>query len=268
MNLIYFELTKNRKVFLISTLVVSLVISISLLFYPLYNHYATSINNTLNLLPPKTLEGLGISLSGKGDILSYYTFFFPLYSFLLAIAASIIGLNVLSASKEEHQNDFYFRKPIKRKRILRIKILANLAWLILSFLIYVLISLILILILKRDSISIRLLLEIDLSLLLLELVFYFIGLLIGSFLRSPRRNIIIAMIIAISFKLISVFVSSFNLTILEYINPFSYFTVYDIIDAGKFQYRFLVITTFLVFFLYQFVGGIYENEEIGGDSLD
>lgn len=267
MIIIQNEFVRSRRPYIISSIVLSAIIILSFSLYPLYYSNLDYFKALFDKFPPTTLSFLGIAYD-YGNILSYYTFIFTFLAIICAFRALLVGMRIFSIDNLEQRARFYYVKPIERKRVFLYKVIGNLAWLVISFVWYHLLSFILILIFKRNSISNLTILQINTSLLLLEIVFFFIGLIVGSFLKKEHRLWVFALVIVIIFKCISFIDSSLKIVILRYINPFSYFTVSEIIEAGKYQYRFLIVTVVIVFFLYQFCSGIYENEEIGGDSFD
>lgn len=263
-----FELKKTKKGCIIFTSIIIFVLIVTMALYPLYTKNESYFLNLFSKMSPSTLQRLGIDLSNCFEPLSYYSLLFSFISIFGALFAAYLGVASMSIDRLNNANEFYFIKPIKRKKIIHYKILANISILFISTIIYNLISFIMILIVKSTSISYLKLFQINSSLFLLELVFLFIGMLVGLLLKNNKTFLIPSIVIVIIFELLNFIEDSFDLVILKYINPFSYFTVTDIITTGKYQYSFLVASTFIVFFLFSFVLGIYESEEIGGDSLE
>ncbi len=262
------EFHKSKKIFLISALIIIPFIIIYLSLYPLYLNYIDYFKELLSNVPPKIRLFFNIDLNSIETITAYYTFVFKLLSSIVSITTIWVGIRVLATDKSGDCFSFYFKKPLSRKKILLIKIAANLVWLLICFTAFHIISFLMILILNRHELTILLLLQINSSLILIALVFYFIGLVIGAYLKTDYYSFWISLLTIFIFTVISIIDQSFNIWLLEYLNPLSYFQISDILETGTYQYRFLVATTFLLFFLYQYVTALYENEEIGGNNFD
>lgn len=268
MNLFYKELNKSRHIYLTSALIIFPFIILYLSLYPLFYKHNLYFYNIAILLPDKIRIYFNIDLNTFSNFTTYYTFVFKLLSMLVTITTIFSGLRVFGCDYDDNINYLYALKPISKRKIIYIKIAANLVWLVLCFISFHLITTLLFLILRHNELSFLLLLQINSSLVLIGLVFLFLGMVIGFYLRSSKHAFFIALLTTFIFFVISIIDQTFDIYLLEYLNPLSYFQISDILEKGSYQYRFLFITIFLVFFLYHYISALYENDEMGGNNFD
>lgn len=268
MSLFFEEIKKSRVIYITAIIISAIFIIIYLSFYPLYVKNIDTIYQIVYQMLPELRDYFNISLIGLETVTNYYSFVFKFVSIFIAVISLWGGIRVLSLDKEEEKTTFYFIKPISRDKILLIKLGANLLWLTSGFLVYHAISFLMMIYLNRHDLSGLILLQINSSLYFIATIFSLIGVVIGAYLKSSRYALPISILTVFIFTVISIINHSFTIYFLEYLNPLSYFKITDILETGQYQYHFIVITVFLLFFLYQYVNALYTHEEIGGDSLD
>lgn len=255
-----FDLKRSLKTSVIFTAIMFIILVLGLIAYKCAFYKQDNFLSFINNLPSFVIKGLGIKTDGN---YSFYDFYAILVNFILIIAAlfaSFIGFFCILKDKKDDADAFYFKKPINKVNIIKQKILACFVLLLASTLIYHIVAFIFIIIIK-EKYNFKIMFYIDSSIFLLELVFLLFGALIGLFINKKRSFIAPSIITIFIFEFINILSQAFNITFLKYINPFSYFNVLDIVKTQKYQYRFIVITTFLVLFLSNFIIGVYNSEE-------
>ena len=255
-----FDLKRSLKTSVIFTAIMFIILVLGLIAYKCAFYKQDNFLSFINNLPSFVIKGLGIKTDGN---YSFYDFYAILVNFILIIAAlfaSFIGFFCILKDKKDDADAFYFKKPINKVSIIKQKILACFVLLLASTLIYHIVAFIFIIIIK-EKYNFKIMFYIDSSIFLLELVFLLFGTLIGLFINKKRSFIAPSIITIFIFEFINILSQAFNITFLKYINPFSYFNVLDIVKTQKYQYRFIVITTFLVLFLSNFTIGVYNSEE-------
>lgn len=265
MTLFYYELSGIKRKAIFYTLLILILSSLLIGLYPLYMDHQSYFTSLYDKMSPKMLANLGINKDVAFKTLGYYSILFNIISIIFAIMACSLGIQIIYKNRLNNEELFYFTKPMPRKKIFIYKLSASIFVLAISFILYQILTMSLLLIVKEDNFSMLKLIQINTSELLLSLVFLTVGMVVGGFLRHAKTITIPSLITVMVFLIINIFEKSFELTIIKYLNPFSYFTVSDIIATGKYQYRFLVATVFIVFFALSFSLAIYENEELGGN---
>lgn len=254
-----YDLKKSIKISIIFEILMILVLILGLILYNSLIYKQDNIYTYLEDLPKFILRGLGIKEGKSYDFFYYYALLTNVVLIISALFSNFLGFSLIFRDKKDDAIGFYLKKPIKRESIVKQKLLAGFIILFVSCFIYHLISSFLILILSNTAYNFRLLLYMNSSILLMEIVFFLIGMIVGLFLDKKRNFIIPSILTILSCEFIHIVSQAFNLTALKYINPFSYFNVLDIALTQKYQYRFIVITTFLVLFLYNFIIGLFES---------
>ncbi len=259
MNVVKFDLKRIKNIVLVFNIIMILYLTLTLCLYPVLTTNKDSFNNLINNLPSLLKKALGIKSTLEG-ILNYYALTINIVLIIGALYAIFLGFFLILKDKKDNVSSFYLNKPISEISVIKQKIIAGILALLISCLLYHIISIILIFIFKNESINIWTIFQINSSIFLLEIVFFLVGMLIGLFINKKRTFIIPSIITIFIFEEVHLISNALNITILKYINPFSYFNVLDILNTGSYQYRFIVITVFLVIFLYNFIINIYKEK--------
>lgn len=255
-----FDLKKSLKTTVIFTGAMLAILILGIIFYKCAYYKQENFLNFVNKLPNFIIKGLGIKTDGN---YSFYDFYAILVNFILIIAAlfaNFLGFFGILRDKKDDADNFYFKKPINKGSIIKQKTLACIILLLASTIIYHIIASVFVIIIK-EKYNFKIMFYIDSSIFLMELVFLLFGILIGLLINKKRSFIAPSIITIFIFEFINILSQAFNIVFLKYINPFSYFNVLDIVKTQKYQYRFIVITTFLVLFLYNFIIGIYNSDD-------
>lgn len=253
-----FELKRSLKIAIYFTIAMLLTLIIGMILYKCSYQDQDNYFNFIDKLPQFIINGLGIKTDGNYSLYDFYAILTNFVLIIAALFATFLGFFGIQRDKKDDACIFYYKKPINKDSIIKQKIFAGLILLLSSSLIYH-ISASLIILIIHEKYYFKMMLYIDSSIFLLELVFLLFGILVGLFINKKRSFIAPSIITIFIFEFINILSRAFNLTVLKYINPFSYFNVLDIVITQKYQYRFIVITTFLVIFLYNFIVGLYNS---------
>ncbi len=253
--IVFYEFKRVLKRNYISLLLLLILALIPLFAYNIVYIYSYKIDQNLVNANQKILNIFNINKENFTTVNGYYAFYIKIMSFICAMFAVSIGIEVARRDKISRTKDFLYTKPIKRSFIIIYRIIASLLFIFLFILIIFVSSIILYSIKKYDFNSLKLF-QIDFSLFLLMSVFFSYGLVLGGFFH--KKIYLVSFISIIPFFLINVLDQFISFDLLYYINPFSYFSFDKIISDG-YQYSTIVITLFLQVFLMNFGINIYEN---------
>ena len=241
MKLYKLSLKRYLKTSVIWALPLFLLLIISLSFFPTLKDNQFNINLFLIKQNPETLKFLEINSDTFSTPLGFYAYIFPLLTLLGAFSASHLGLQVMLDDRLDNIQIFLLTKPLTRKEILNTKKLSAITILFLENIFFNIVSIILLFVINSSSeINFIQLIQINTSLLLLQITFMFITMMIASFFKKPKSLLLKSLIIILLFFILSMIELTYPNVILKYINPFSYFTVADLITTGTYQYRFIV----------------------------
>lgn len=262
MKIVNIYLSRYKKLAIFWTITILAVLIITLSLYTVVNNNHVKIEEIFNQYPKETLEAFGINVDTIFTPLGYYCYIFKFITLVSAFFAAHLGLTVILDDKKNLTSVFLLTKPLNRKEIYNKKKNAALLLILISNIIYFVVSLIMILIIKgSQSFDFLNLVYINFSVLLLQLTFFYISMMVSSFINKPKNLIRYSVIIILAFFCLSIIEGAYPNIVLRYINPFSYFSVDDILKTHSYQYRFLIASVFIVFFSNTFARVNYEQED-------
>ena len=104
--------------------------------------------------------------------------------------------------------------------------------------------------------------EINSAMILAQLTFASLGFLVGSLIRNPKFIFIKSDIVIIFFLLLAIPERIYDITILRYINPFSYLSVRDILVENGYKISFIIASGFIMIFSITISKSIYSEYEL------
>ncbi len=238
-------------------LIVMLVLTILLIsFYGVVNINKDNITSNLSNIDQNILNIFDINKESFTQIDGYYIFIIKILEFVFSIYALILGTNIASYDKQKNTRDYLYTKPLKRDRIMKDRIIASSIILLIMTLLVLIISLIIFNIFNRYY-ELYIILLSTLSLFIISLIFYGIGLIVGGL--ANKAKIIISLSVWLLFIIIHVLDIYFNLKVLYYLNPFSFFNTNEILSGESYPYSALLISLFYLVFTISFGINIYDS---------
>lgn len=246
MNIVKRELKSNLKSMIIWSISLILLISLWMVkFQSIAGN--TQINELLNSMPQKMLAAFGmdktniLSLGGFISALSLYLYL------ILGIHAVLLGSNIIAKEERDKTAEYLFTLPISRKKVVEGKLISTI--INLSILNLITLSSILISIkkYKKDEGFYKFMLLLFLSLFIVQLIFLSIGMLISSINKRYKKSSNISVsILMITFILASLINMVDSVDFLKYITPFKYFDANYILNEGKMEPVFIVISLLII----------------------
>lgn len=231
MNLLKLESKKNLKGSIIWAVVLSGILFLYLAFFPSMKDagFSELLEGKLDMLPAGFLETFGLTeIPDFSVFMEYYSYVFQFIIIGLSIYGMVLGTKSLSSEEGDKTIEFLYAKPITRTQIVISKMLSS----IISILI-VLISVILISILSdllfSDGSNIEMIINLNKIMIIPVLVYWAIGFLISSFLKSDSKSIVISLSIFFGTYLLGIIAGTINdLEFLNYFSPINYNTTSDV----------------------------------------
>lgn len=255
-TLIKNEFKSSIKPFIICSITIILFIVIAILSYPLYE------KNIMNISKWPHIILKILSLESKNTIDSFYGVVVEYSLILGAIMAFFLAFKAILWDTKNGYNIYLFTKPIERKKIFINKIIAIIFELVLFNILFNIISIILLKIISNSTNSIINIILINSALLLSQITFAALAMMFSSFIKKPKHIYPIAILIIFIFLLVSIIENIINISVLRYINPFSYFKVSDIVLYGKYKLSFIIASLFIIVFSISISYREYETLEI------
>ena len=256
MKVLFNEISRIFKTHYIG-LIIMLVFTIILIssYHIVYLNQDNILNNMSNI-DQNILSIFDINKDSFVNVDGYYIFSIKILEFVFAIYSVLLGTNVASYDKALNTKDYLYTKPLKRDRIMKNRIIASSIILFIMALLVLIISLIIFTIFHKHY-ELYILLLSNLSLFIISLIFLGIGLVVGGL--SNKATILKSISIILVFILIHVLDIYFNLKVLYYLNPFSFFNTNLILNGGSYPYSALLISLFYLVFFISFGINIYDS---------
>ena len=247
MNIFKLEFKKKFKSMLIWTACILAWALIVVMFIP------TLVEQGQNFAD--ILENMGtfgdvfnIDASTFSTVLGIIGMYFGMLLLVFGIQAANYGFGLVTIEESELTADFLITKPVKRSTIITYKVLASLAILLITNILYVVSVYSLVLAVSSDypvdNTALFLVLS---SAFFVQLFFFGVGLLISLFLKKVKSVTPFSMGLVFSMFILSTFARTFEIKFLEYINPFSYFETATIAAEAKFNIPYFIINLFVFF---------------------
>ena len=240
MNIFLHELRAYRKSIIIWSLSMALVAVMFILIFSGISSDIEAFKSVLMSVPEVVRKLLSIYVEGISRLEGFYTFVFIYIVLCGAIQAMNIGVSIVSKEVREKTADFLLTKPVSRKRILTSKLLAALASLVITNIIYLAIAVPMTLTVKSEF-SMKIFLMISATLFFVQLMFLSLGVIVSVISGKIKSVISISLSTVFGFFIISMLGSVIGDKAVRYISPFQYFDLAYIVKNGAYEASYIYI---------------------------
>lgn len=190
---------------------------------------------------------------------SYYAFMMEYIIIAGAIMATVLATKTIVHDKKGGYDEYLFSLPTTRGMIFLNKLLTiaielfvfNIGFYILSFVFNSIFDF---------NIPLKKLLEFNSALTLSSITFASIGVMVGSFIK-PKLIYLKNLIFIFFLVIVAIPERLYNIYLLRYINPFSYFKLEEIIESG-YKSSFLIASGCLIIFTISISKTIYDEYDV------
>jgi len=183
---------------------------------------------------------LSIYVESLSTLEGFYSFVFVYIVLCGAIQAMNLGVSIVSKEVRDKTADFLLTKPVSRVEILTSKLLAALAALVMTNIIYLAITVPMTLTVK-SAFSMKIFLMISATLFFVQLIFLALGVIVAVMARKIRSVISISLSTVFGFFIISMLGSVIGEKAIRYISPFKYFDLAYIVKHAAYETSFMII---------------------------
>lgn len=215
-------------------------------FFPMLKSDMDNFLKLMDNFPPAMKAMMGIVVANFASTLGYYTFVFTYSSLFAAIQAMNLGVGIVSKEEREKTADFLMTKPVSRVNILTAKLLSVLTVLIITNIIYTLISFAFVRGMADGDYDAKKFVLINASLFITQLIFFSIGLIVSVSAKKIKSVLPISLGLVFGFFAISAFAVTAASDKLRYLTPFQYFKAEYILAQGKYENVYALIGLFIV----------------------
>lgn len=255
MNILMQELKMGRKSLIVWCASLVGTFTVFMMLYPFISEQAATFTKVFESFPPEFRKAFGLTTTNLGEVLGYYSFAFLYIILAGAVQAMNLGVSILSAEVREKTGDFLFVKPVKRTKIITLKIVAVLIELGIVNIVICLANLIIINLVSKEAFDIKLYLLLTGTLLFIQLFFASLGLAVSVFLKRIRTVLPISMGVVFLFYIIYLLNQTLEDPKLAWISPFGYFDLAYVSEhvayQGKFIAAWFVLSAIFIFFTYK-----------------
>ncbi len=206
---------------------------------------------------------MNINTNTFSTVLGIIGMYFGMLLIIFGIQAANYGFGLVTVEESELTADFLITKPIKRSKIMTNKILASLSVMFITCTVYTVLSYLAVMQAAGEyAADKKALILVLVSSFFVQLFFFAVGLLISLFLKKVKSVTPFSMGLVFSLFIIDAFARTFDIKILEYINPFSYFEANTIASEAKYNMTYFIINIFVVILCIVSSYILYEKRDI------
>jgi ABC-2 type transport system permease protein len=245
MNMFFHELKAYRKSTIIWACSMAGLAVLYILMFSAVSGDIESFKNVIKSMPEIIRKLLSIYVDSISTLEGFYSFVFVYIVLCGAIQAMNLGVSIVSKEVREKTADFLLTKPVSRKEILTYKVLAALASLAITNIIYFLITVPMTLTVKSEF-NMGIFLMISATLFFVQLMFVSLGIIVSVIAGKIKSVISISLSTVFGFFIISMFGSVIGDKAIRYLSPFKYFDLSYIVKNAAYETSFIIVEIIFV----------------------
>lgn len=246
MNMYLHELKVSRKSTIIWTVSLIAVVVLFINLFPAFSSDAGTMEKVLENFPEEFKKAFGLSDFDLSTALGFYSYIFTFILLSAAIQAMNLGTGILSAEVREKTADFLLVKPVTRHQIITSKLLAALTNIVITNAFVIIAAFVSAEAVLPESYSKKLFFMITITMFFVQLIFIALGFLISVVTKKIKSVLPVSLSIVFGFYILDMFGSVIGEDKMQYITPFKYFDLAHIIEAGKYEVKFIILSVILV----------------------
>jgi len=241
MNIFLHELKAYRKSIIIwAGSMAALAVMYIFIFSSIPINEIESFKNLIRSMPEGLRKALSIYVDSISTLEGFYSFVFVYVVLCGAIQAMNLGVSIVSKEISEKTADFLLTKPVKREKILTCKLLAALASVTITNIIYWAITIPMTFTVKSEF-SMKIFLMISATLFFVQLMFIALGVVVAVITGKIKSVISISLSTVFGFFIIGMLGSVLGDEAVRYITPFKYFDLAYITQNAAYEISFIIV---------------------------
>jgi ABC-2 type transport system permease protein len=217
-----------------------LIVVLFLSFYPSFTKDMEGFKKLMEGYPVAIRKALGLNLEYLFTILGFYCFPLSFITLCGAIQAMNLGTSIVSKEVQEKTADFLLTKPVTRTTVLTSKLLAALASIIITNIVYLAAASIIAFQVKTESFSFNVFFMLSLTLFFVQLIFLAVGIIISVSVPKIKSVLTVSLATVFAFYFLGMFSDTTGDQAKRYLSPFKYFDTAYIIKHASFEAAFLI----------------------------
>ena len=241
MNMFLHELKAYRKSAIIWTIALVALVVLFLSMFPSFSREAEEFKKLLEGYPEALRKALGLSVENIGSILGFYSYVFLYISLVGAIQAMNLGTSIVSKEVRDKTADFLLTKPVSRAKIMTSKLLAAVASLVITNVVYLAVATMMASLVETKEYSTKVFVLLSLTLFFLQLIFLALGIIVSVVVPRIKSVLPISLGTVFAFFIIGALASTTGDNALRYISPFKYFDFAYIVQNSSYETSFMMV---------------------------
>ena len=241
MNMFLHELKAYRKSTLLWTLSLAILIILFLSIFPVFSQNAEEMKKLLEGYPEGIRKALGISIDSFTTLLGFYPFVFGYILLCGAIQAMHLGTSLI-AKEMKGTAEFLLVKPVTRHQVITAKLLAALVSIIITNIVYLLVSSLMATFISTETLTINTFLLVSLTLFYLQLIFLALGMLFSVVIPKIKSILSVTLGTVFGFFIINLLDSSVGEKSIRYVSPFEYFDITYISKNASYEIPYVILS--------------------------
>jgi ABC-2 type transport system permease protein len=246
MNVFWREIKAYRNSTLIWVIALSLLVVVFLTMYTAFTKDIETSRKILANLPPAIKKAFNFSSSNFFTIYGFFGYLFTFVGLAGTVQAMNYGVGILSKEDSGKTADFLLSKPISRTKVIISKLIAVLALVLFTNIIFSAVALTMAYIVSTDAFSSHTFLLISGILLLIQVFFVALGFLLSQIIPKIKSSITVALPAVFVFFFTGVIAAIIGDDKLYYLTPFKYYNTDYIIANSAYETKFLIIEAVFV----------------------
>lgn len=261
MNIFIYELKAYRKSAIIWSFSMYVLAFMYILIFKGLGEEIEAFRVFISNLPEIAKKLFNLYLDSISTLEGFYSLVFPFVVLCGAIQAMNLGISIVSKEVRDKTADFLMTKPVSREFVLTSKILAAFSLLIVTNIIYLVLT-----VFSTNALaveySLKLFLMISLTLLFVQLIFLALGIIISVMAGKIKSVISISLSTVFGFYIVGSLGSVIGEEKARYISPFRYFDAGYIIRNAAYETPYIIVGC--VFIIAAIAGSylVYKKKDI------
>jgi ABC-2 type transport system permease protein len=263
MNLYLREMRAHRKSLIIWCIGMVAMIGSGMGKYAGYSSSGLSINELFEKMPKSLQAFMGVGSLDMSTAVGYYGLLFMYLVLMAAIHAAMLGATIISKEERDKTAEFLFVKPIPRRKIVSIKLLAAFTNVFILAMVTWISSLLIVGSYAEgetvgSNIGITMV-----GMLILQVLFLLIGTTIAVMTKKPKKASSFATsVLLLTFILSFAIDLSKKLESLTYFTPFKYFEAKNVMYGGGFEPVYLTLSSIVIVLLFLLTFSFYNKRDL------
>lgn len=250
MNIYFRELKSNLKSLFIWSACLSALFTIWIMEFSAF-HGNPELTRILDSVPQAMLKVFSMHTLNLSTLSGFIVLVMQYVIILLGIHAVLLGSSILAKEERGRTAEFLYSLPVKRNKVVFHKMLAGITICVLLLAVSISVVVINSMQYEPNAFFFEAIKDTAAAVFIVQMIFFSIGIFISSIMKRYKKSGSYAVGVFIGAYIISVLIGfSEKLEFLKYATPFKYFEPVLIINEGRFESIYVIISVCIIAFCF------------------